>query len=241
MNVTEQCGIAAVYVWIPTWRVPNIGSSAVPQYGVMEDFEQSAQEPTVCCNIQPAAQPTGFSDFQLNDSNSSSLQWQLLTFPLPSLMNYCHPQSTVATSDIPTAFPHEPLPPTSATPIDSTGWNLKAVSLSSQLSILKQGTSDTRSTPRSAKIIRFSVNNTELEKKTGIWPTDTGKKLSCRKSHCEKHRMQQKENGRKGTFCRKIKPIKPVMKTGRSGLKSPIWHALVVRSFGKGPWVLQLQ
>lgn len=147
----------------------------------------------------------------------------------------------MATSVIPTVFPHEPLPPTSATPINSTGRKRKAASLSSQFSILKQGTCYTRSTPRLAKIISFSVYNTELEKKTGMWPTDTGKKLSCRKSLCEKHRMQQKENERRGHFCGKIRPIKPVMKTGRIGLKSPIWHALVVRSIGKGPWVLQLQ
>jgi hypothetical protein len=79
-----------------------MASSVVPQYGVMEHFEESAQEPTVRCNIQPATQPTGLSDFQLNDSNSSK-------------------QSTVASSDFPTVFPHEPLPSTSATPIDSTG------------------------------------------------------------------------------------------------------------------------
>jgi hypothetical protein len=109
-------------------------------------------------------------------------------------------QSTVATSGIPTVFPHEPLPPTSATPINSTGWNLKAANLSSQLSILKQGTCYTRSTPRSAKIISFSVYNTELEEKTGMWPTDTGKKLSYRKSLCEKHRMQQKESERREHF-----------------------------------------
>jgi len=42
-----------------------------------------------------------------------------------------------------------------------------------------------------------------LEKKTGMWRTDTRKKLSCRKSLCEKHSMQQKENGRRGHFPRK--------------------------------------
>jgi hypothetical protein len=68
----------------------------------MEDFEESAQEPTVRCNLQPAAQPAGLSDFQLNDSNSSN-------------------QSTMASSGFPTVFSHEPLPSTSATPIDSTG------------------------------------------------------------------------------------------------------------------------
>ena len=72
MYVIVLCGIAAVYVWNPTWRVPYTGSSAVPQYGVMEDFEESAQEPTVRCNIQPAAQPTGLSDVKLNDSSSSN-------------------------------------------------------------------------------------------------------------------------------------------------------------------------
>jgi hypothetical protein len=82
----------------------------------MEDFEESAQEPTVCCNIQSATQPTYFSDFQLNSSSSSN-------------------QSTVATSGFPTDFPHEPPPSISATPIDSTSRNLEAASLSSQLSI----------------------------------------------------------------------------------------------------------
>ena len=30
-------------------------------YPIVGDFEESAQEPTVCLNIQPATQPTGFS------------------------------------------------------------------------------------------------------------------------------------------------------------------------------------
>jgi len=67
----------------------------------MEDFEESAQKRTVRCIIQPAAQPTGLIDFQLNASNSSN-------------------QSTVATYDFLSVFPHEPLPSTSATPKDST-------------------------------------------------------------------------------------------------------------------------
>jgi len=66
-----------------------------PNMGVMEDFEESAQEPTVRCNIQPAAQPKEIIDFQLNDSNFSN-------------------QSPVATYDSLSAFPHEPLPSTSA-------------------------------------------------------------------------------------------------------------------------------
>jgi len=81
----------------------------------MEDFEVSAQEQTLRCNIQPAAQSTGLSDFQLKDFNSSN-------------------QSTLATSDFPTVYPHEPLPPTSA-PIDSKGCDLKDAGLSSLLSI----------------------------------------------------------------------------------------------------------
>jgi len=81
----------------------------------MEDFEVSAQEQRLHCNMQPAAQSTGFSDFQLNDFNSSN-------------------QSTLATSDFPTVFPHEPLPSTSA-PIDSKGCDLKESGLSSLVSI----------------------------------------------------------------------------------------------------------
>jgi len=36
------------------------------------DFEETAQEPTVRFNIQPATQSTGFSDFQLNKASSGT-------------------------------------------------------------------------------------------------------------------------------------------------------------------------
>ena len=44
-----------------------------PIYGVpiSGEFEVNAQEPTVRLNIHPATQPAGFSDFQLNEANSS--------------------------------------------------------------------------------------------------------------------------------------------------------------------------
>jgi len=37
------------------------------------DFAESAQQPTVHFNTQPATQPTQFSDFQLNEANSLTL------------------------------------------------------------------------------------------------------------------------------------------------------------------------
>jgi hypothetical protein len=55
-----------------------------------------------------------------------------------------------------------------------------------------------------------------LEKKTGVQSTDEGKKLTCRKIFCEKHSMQQKENSKIG---RKSRPVKTVVKSGRSEVK----------------------
>ena len=63
-------------------------------YPILGDFEDSEQEPTVPFNIQQAAHPTGFSGFQLSEVSSSS-------------------RSTVAHSDSPTVFSHEPTPSTS--------------------------------------------------------------------------------------------------------------------------------
>jgi hypothetical protein len=45
---------------------PNMG------YSVLGDFEESAQEPTLRFNLQPATQSTGFSNVQLNEANYSS-------------------------------------------------------------------------------------------------------------------------------------------------------------------------
>ena len=61
---------------------------------MLEDFEESAQEPAVRLNIQPATEPTRLSDFQLNEANSSN-------------------KSTEAKSASPTVFTHEPTPSTS--------------------------------------------------------------------------------------------------------------------------------
>jgi hypothetical protein len=64
------------------------------EHPILEDFEESAQVPTVHLNIEPATEPTRFSDCQLNEANSSN-------------------QSIEATSDFPTVFTHEPTPSTS--------------------------------------------------------------------------------------------------------------------------------
>ena len=52
-------------VWSPLLS-PSMG------YPILEDFEESAQEPAVHLNVQPATEPTRFSDFQLNEATSSS-------------------------------------------------------------------------------------------------------------------------------------------------------------------------
>ena len=60
------------------------------------------------------------------------------------------------------------------------------------------------------------------KKKTVLQPTDEGTKLTCRKSVYEKHSMQQKDNSQKWFLSgRKRRPIKPVVRTRRSGVKPP--------------------
>jgi len=125
---------------------------------LLEDFEESAQEPTVRLNIQPATQTTGFSDFQSNEASSSN-------------------QSILAPSDFPTIFVHETTPSTSATK------TVKAASLSPLPSVSKQGTSDARSArPGSMKIITVSPFKVEQETKRWVKSTHSGKQLMCRKS-----------------------------------------------------------
>jgi hypothetical protein len=126
--------------------------------------------------------PTGFSSFfQLNEANSPS-------------------QSIVAPSDFRIVVPHEPTSSTSVTQTVSTGRIVKVASLSRLLSISIQHTNDARSTrPSSAKTTTFSVYREEVEEKTRVQSTDEGKKLTCCKSLCEKHSLQQKGNGKKRT------------------------------------------
>jgi hypothetical protein len=89
-----QCGTATGYeyqhgehlIWGPLLS-PSMG------HPLLEDFEKSAQEPTVHLNIQPATQTTRFSDFQSNEANSSN-------------------QSILAPSDFPTFFSHKKTPST---------------------------------------------------------------------------------------------------------------------------------
>jgi len=78
-------------------------------YPMLGDFAESAQQPTVHLNTQIATQPTQFSDFQLNEANSSH-------------------QCTVAPSDFPTVFPHKPTSSTAATPTTSAVRIVKAES-----------------------------------------------------------------------------------------------------------------
>jgi len=50
--------------------------------------------------------------------------------------------------------------------------------------------------------------------------SETGKKLTCRYSRCEKYSKQQKEKSKRGSISGgKITPMKPVVKTGRSEVK----------------------
>jgi len=72
----------------------------------------------------------------------------------------------------------------------------------------------------------ISIYKAELEKKTWEQFTDEGKKLTCRNSFCEKHGMQQKE---KSNIGRESGPIKPVVKTDRSEVKS---QASLTRDLG---------
>jgi len=113
-----------------------------------------------------------FSDFHLNEDNSSH-----------------HP--TVAPSDFPTVLPHALTSSALGDATSSTGKLAKAARRSPLPSNLKQGTNDAGSSrPGSAKIITISIYKAEMEKKTGMQPTDEGKKLTCRKSLYEKHSMQ---------------------------------------------------
>ena len=129
-------------------------------YPMVGDFAESSQQRTVYFNTQVATQPTQFSDFQLNEANSSN-------------------QSTVAPSDFPTVFPHEPTPSTSA------NQQLQLVEqsrLSPLPSVSEQGTRHARiSRTGSANIIIFSPYKTRLEKKTKkecALPTHARTKLS---------------------------------------------------------------
>jgi len=90
-------------------------------------------------DIQSATKRKMFSDFHLNETNSSH-----------------HP--TVALSDFPTVFPHALTPSTSANATSSTGRVVKAARLRPLSSILKQDTRDAGSSRSgSAKIMTISI------------------------------------------------------------------------------------
>jgi hypothetical protein len=169
------------------------------------DAEESAQEPPVRCNTKPANEPTVSGDFQINKANSFN-------------------QSPVAPSCLSTVFSHETTPSTSATPTTSTNRTVKAASLCPLPSISKQDTSDARSSRcGSAKIITASPYKAELEKKRGVKSADTGKNLKCSKYLCEKLSKQEKENRKIGRLSGgKSRPIKPVMKTGKTEMTPPV-------------------
>jgi hypothetical protein len=108
-----QCGILTVCGRIPTWRTANIRSFCCPPVWGIPWWEilKKVHKNQLCILTHTASlsQPTQFSDFQLNEANSSN-------------------QSTVAPSDFPTVSPHEPSPSTSATPTASTDRTVKAES-----------------------------------------------------------------------------------------------------------------
>jgi len=91
-------------------------------YPILGYFEESAREPSVRFNRQPATRLTEFSRFQLNESNSSN-------------------QCIFARSDFPTFFSHERAPSTSATQMASTDRRMKPASLNPLTSVSKQSTS----------------------------------------------------------------------------------------------------
>jgi hypothetical protein len=94
-------------------------------YPILIDFEESAREPTVRFNIQPATWPTGFSHLQLNEANSSN-------------------QCMLARSAFPPVISHERAPSTLATQIASTGRIVNAAIRSLLPSVSKQGTNVAR-------------------------------------------------------------------------------------------------
>jgi hypothetical protein len=97
--------------------------------------------------------------------------------------------------------------------MSSTGRIVKAASLGQLPSILKQDTSNSASSrPDLAKLVTIAIHKDELEKKKRrVQSTDEGNKLTCRKSLCENHSMQQKENSKRGPLAgRKCSPIKSV-------------------------------
>jgi hypothetical protein len=123
-------------------------------YPMVGDSEESAQQPTVYFNTQPATQPTQFSDFQLNEASSSNQSTVApLIFPLSSLMNQRHALQLHQQLQLVEQSRLSPLP-----------------------SVSEQGTSDARSSRTgSANVINFSPYKTRLEKKTRERSTDTRK------------------------------------------------------------------
>ena len=122
-------------IWGPLLS-PSMGNT------IVGDSEESAPEPTVYFNIQPATQSSGLSDVQSKEANSSN--------PSPG-----------APSDFPTVFLHEPTPSTSATAISSTGRIMKPASLSPLPSVSKQDTSR----PGAANITSVCPYTVALDKK----------------------------------------------------------------------------
>jgi len=56
MYAILQCDITTVHGRIPTWRAPDVGPllSPIMGYPILGDFKESAQEPSVRFNMQPA-------------------------------------------------------------------------------------------------------------------------------------------------------------------------------------------
>ena len=48
---------------------------------------------------------------------------------------------------------------------------------------------------------------------------DRGNKVTCRKPFCEKNSKQRRETAEEGHFCGRSWPVKPVLKTGTSGVE----------------------
>ena len=59
---------------------------------IVGDFSESAREPTVSCNTQPATQVQSLS-FKHSQFVPIHVYWHVLMFSLPSVMNERHPQT----------------------------------------------------------------------------------------------------------------------------------------------------
>jgi len=89
MYAILRCGIATVYGWIRTWRAPYMGSSVVPQYGVLKKVHKN--QLSILTYSQPLS-PQGWVMFSPRKPIPPiCLQWHVLIFPQSLVVNQHHP------------------------------------------------------------------------------------------------------------------------------------------------------